>query len=82
MSYMPTGSDGRRYKPSGSLTSVRVKPVAALFAVTVTPGTAAPCGSRIRPVTLPVVCCANADAQESSSTIAALKNRLIIQASK
>ena len=46
--------------PSPSDTSVRVNPVAALFAVTVAPGTAAPWSSTMRPVMLPVVCCATA----------------------
>ena len=48
-SYVPTGSAFSRYTPSASVTSVRVKPVLALLAVTVTPGTAAFCASTIRP---------------------------------
>src|SRR5437867_7074649 len=75
---MPTGSAARRYRPSESLASVRVKPVDGLFAVTVAPGTAAPCWSTTRPVTLPVVCCANVVAQASNTSAAAPKNFLII----
>src|SRR5438874_11961198 len=63
--------------PSASLTSVRVKPVVGLLAVTVTPGTAAPCWSSARPVMLPVVCCATAEAQ-LSSRIATAPNRCLL----
>src|SRR6266853_6462263 len=67
--------------PSASLTSVRVKPVFGLLAVTVAPGVAAPWGSRTRPEMLPVVCCANPDALVSSQTIAAPTRFLRIHAS-
>jgi hypothetical protein len=40
--------------------SARVKPVCVLRAVTITPGTAAPWVSTIRPLMFPVVCCASA----------------------
>src|SRR5713226_6638228 len=76
---MPTGSADRRYTPSVSLASVRVNPVDALLAVTVAPGTAAPCWSRTRPVMVPVVCCASAVAQVSRTSVTAPRNLLIIQ---
>src|SRR3954464_11947506 len=60
MSYVPTGSAVSRYTPDVSDTSTRVRPVCVFRAVTVTPGTAAPCASRIRPATIPVVCWAAA----------------------
>jgi hypothetical protein len=50
-----------------------------LFAVTVAPGTAAPCWSTMRPVIVPVVCCANADALANSRIIAAPNKYLLIQ---
>src|ERR1700730_5485363 len=67
--------------PSASLTSVRVKPVFGLLAVTVAPGVAAPSGSSTRPEMLPVVCCANPDALVSSHPIAAPTRVLRIRAS-
>ena len=53
--------------PSPSETSVRTNPVAAFFAVTVTPGIAAPWSSTIRPEMVPVVCCAAAGVAASQS---------------
>src|SRR5258705_2101790 len=55
-----------------------MKPVDGLFAVTVAPGIAAPCWSTTRPVMVPVVCCANADAQASSINTAAPNKYLLI----
>src|SRR5437764_12444630 len=63
--------------PDASLTSVRVQPVDPRFAVTVTPGIAAPCSSRILPVMLPVVCCASTDTQ-LSSRVATAPNRCLL----
>src|SRR5262245_29356893 len=79
---MPTGSAPMRYKPSASVVSVRVKPVVGLFAVTVTPGIAAPCWSTTRPVIAPVVCCAYAAAHVSSRAITARRSVLIIHSSR
>ena len=70
---MPTGIDAIRKTPSASLTSLRVKPVEGLFAVTVAPGMAAPCGSSTRPDTFPAVCCANTDTKLSSTIATAPK---------
>src|SRR5215471_2533144 len=53
--------------PSESLTSLRVRPVAGLVTVTVTPGTDAFCASTIRPWIFPVVCCANAGIPTNAS---------------
>src|SRR3954468_9105668 len=68
--------------PSPSDTSVRTNPVCGLRAVTVTPGTAAPCVSTMRPVMLPVVCCANAmaGAMNAPNTIIATMIFFICQA--
>src|SRR5687768_11928451 len=55
-----------------------MNPVAVFVAVTVAPGTAAPCSSRTRPEMLPDVCCANAGAANAmKQTRRALLNLLI-----
>src|SRR5215212_9408198 len=79
---MPTGIAERRYTPSASLTSLRVKPVVALLAVTVAPGTAAPCWSTTRPVMVPLAPCAITDAHVSSRIVAAPNKYLLIHASR
>src|SRR5688572_21189589 len=53
--------------PSASVTADRVNPVCGLFAVTVTPGIAALCGSSARPLMLPVVCWPNAGVLPATS---------------
>ena len=53
--------------PSPSVTPVRTKPVSVFLPVTVTPGIAAFWSSVIRPVMLPVVCCANAGELSTSA---------------
>src|SRR5262245_8849977 len=52
--------------------------MAGFLAVTVAPGIAAFCGSRTRPVTVPVVCCAATGAQPRSTHNAAPANLVVI----
>src|SRR5687768_1930588 len=66
-----------RYSPSEFVTSDRLNPVAVLVAVTVTPGIAACCASVIRPVIVPVVCCAIAGAANASTATSAIIEEMI-----
>jgi len=66
--YVPLGSAGKRYRPSGCVTVVCPPISAGDVAVTVVPGSTALCASVTMPVMRPWVICAEAGAAASHAT--------------
>ena len=65
--YDPVGSKGAVYSPLGSLTTLRVKPVAVFASVTVAPGSAAPDESYTVPNMVPLTAWAAAGRGDSQA---------------
>src|ERR1043166_10143053 len=70
MSYKPGLTTGKLYRPESFVVASCFALVAMSVSVTPAPGTAAPCGSLTRPVTLPdeAVCAATGLAQNASES--------------
>src|SRR5437667_5431526 len=76
--YTPDGSEGNRYFPSASVTVVRLPINDGDVAVTVTPGSTAPCASLTVPLRRPCAIWANPGDAISTPNIANTTNHAVL----